>query len=71
MTGRKTACDRNAREWALAVEVFEGEIVVRDEHGPAAVALTPAAAEETAKRLAEAVRAADDDQLSQTDDTRL
>ena len=57
MTSRNV-CDR-----ALAVEVVDGEIVMRDEEGSAAVALTPAAAEETAKRLTEAVRTADDDQL--------
>ncbi|MBS0333189.1 MAG: hypothetical protein JSS35_10515 [Proteobacteria bacterium] len=55
---------RTVRDRALAVEVFDGEIVLRDEQGPAAVALTPAAAEETAKRLAEAVRVADDSGLS-------
>ncbi|MBS0364068.1 MAG: hypothetical protein JSR98_22060 [Proteobacteria bacterium] len=58
---------QTVRDRALAVDVVDGEIVMRDQGGPAAVALTPAAAEETARRLSEAVRTADDSALADDD----
>lgn len=42
----------------LIVEVVDGEVVIRGPEGPTGVSLTPAAAAETAERLAAAARQA-------------
>jgi hypothetical protein len=55
-----------AYEHPLSVEVCEGEVVLRSDEGPFAVALTADAAAQTAEQLAKAARAARGGQASQT-----
>jgi hypothetical protein len=54
-----------AYEKPLSIEVVDGEVVVRSPDGPTAISLTPAAAAETAGRLAEAAERAAQPQASQ------
>lgn len=49
----------------LIVDVVDGEVVIRGPEGPTGVSLTPAAAAETAQRIAAAARRAAEVQASQ------
>lgn len=56
----------SAYDRPLAIEVFDGEVVLRSPEGPFGVSLTAAAAAKTAEDLAVAARQALADQESQT-----
>jgi hypothetical protein len=62
--------DLEAYAKPLAAEVYNGEVVLRTASGPFAVSLTPLAAAQTARNLAEAARIAMGNQASQPIDGR-